>query len=136
MSLPARNLQTLQPDRARSARIPAVRPAPSTPPQRRAHRETSRPSHPAFWVFAAAVMTTLIMTVVALNALVVNATYRLRSVQQEQIGLAESGAALRIEVARLSSPSRIARWAEDNDMRMPATDDVIPLRVAGSGGSA
>ncbi len=122
-------------------RTPAVRPAPSIPPQRRAHRETSRHtprrSHPAFWVFTAVVMTTLIMTVVALNALVVNATYRLRTVQEEQVGLSDEGAALRIEVARLSAPSRIARWAEDNDMRLPATDEVIPLRVAGAdGGSA
>jgi cell division protein FtsL len=81
-------------------------------------------------------MTTLVMTVVALNALVVNATYRLRSAQEEQAALTEDGDALRIEVARLSSPSRIAQWAAENDMRMPASDQVIPLRVAGAGGAA
>jgi cell division protein FtsL len=82
-------------------------------------------------------MTTLVMTVVALNAMVVNATYRLQSVQEEQHALTEDGAALRIDVARLSSPSRIAEWAADNDMRTPTSNEVIPLRVAGAGaGSA
>ena len=81
-------------------------------------------------------MTTLVMTVVALNALVVNATYRLQSMQEEQLGLTEDGAALRIEVARLSSPSRIAGWAADNGLRTPASDEVIPLRVLGSGGDS
>lgn len=82
-------------------------------------------------------MTSLILAVVALNALVVNATYRLRSTQEAQRALVEDGADLRIEVARLSAPSRIAEWAGQNDMRMPASDEVIPLRVPGSrGGSA
>ncbi len=144
MSVPARNLpvprldpQDPVPDRAaRPARTPAVRPAHSTPPQRRAHRGSPRPRRTAFWVFTAVLMTTLVMTVVSLNALVVNATYRLQTIQGEQGALIEEGAALRIEVAKLSSPSRIAQWAEDNGMRTPASDEVIPLRVAGSGGGS
>ncbi|HEY6568391.1 MAG TPA: hypothetical protein VI341_12825 [Actinomycetota bacterium] len=90
----------------------------------------------AFWIFTALLMTTLVMTVVALNALVVNATYRLQTAQEQQRALIGDGAALRIEVARLSSPSRIALWAADNGMRMPASDEVIPLRVAGAGGGS
>jgi cell division protein FtsL len=147
MSVPARRLTTPalpapgQPERsvpparervARPARTPEARPTPSTPPQRRARRG----AHPAFWVFTAVLMTSLILAVVALNALVVNATYRLRSTQEQQRVLSEDGAALRIEVARLSSPSRIARWAGDNDLRMPASDEVISLRVPGSGGGS
>ena len=80
-------------------------------------------------------MTTLIMTVVALND-GRERTYRFARSRRSRWDC-RGGCALRIEVARLSAPSRIARWAEDNDMRLPATDEVIPLRVAGAdGGSA
>ncbi len=79
-------------------------------------------------------ITALTLGVVVLNALVVNTTYQLQAVQEQQRAAAEARGDLEIEVARLSSPSRISGWAAENGMVLPAPDDVVPLQVRGSGG--
>ena len=135
MSQPARQLPAPREPRrpptpsrvAPPARTPAARPTPSTPPRVRARRG----SHPAFWLFSAILVAGLVLGVVALNALVVNTTYRLEAVEQRQRAAAESGAALEVQVAHQSSPSRISRWAGAHGMVLPDSDAVVPLQVAG-----
>lgn len=135
MSQPARQLPAQREPRrsptpsrvAPPARTPATRPTLSTPPRVRARRG----SHPAFWLFSAILVAGLVLGVVALNALVVNTTYRLEAVEQRQRAAAESGASLEVQVAHQSSPSRISRWASAHGMVLPDSDAVVPLQVAG-----
>jgi cell division protein FtsL len=112
---------------ARSARTPAARPTRSSPPQNRARRG----SHLAFWIFAGLLVAALGIGIVAVNAVVVNTTYRLRSIQQETRALAEDAEDREIEVAHLSSPSRVASWAQAQGMVLPLPEDVVPLAVPG-----
>jgi len=125
VSLPARNLPAPRPP-ARTAR-PAARPTPSTPPQRRARRGST----PAFWFLSAAVVSALVFVVVGLNAMVVNTTYRTEAFDQRVRTLQERNEELGIEVARLSSPSRIAEWADVVGMVVPGPGDSVILRVPG-----
>jgi hypothetical protein len=141
MSVPARRLPDAlpggskrksysHPPSAPDVRKPAARPSTSSPPQRRARRG----SHPAFWLFSGVVTASLLMGVVALNAMVVDATYRLQGAQELERSLAEDGSILEIEVAKLSAPARIADWAVDHAMVLPDAEEVIPLRIPGPGG--
>jgi cell division protein FtsL len=77
------------------------------------------------------VVSSLVFTVVALNAVVVDVTYRTTAVQSEVRRLREINDELGIEVARLSSPSRIGEWAETVGMTVPAPGDSVILRVPG-----
>jgi cell division protein FtsL len=77
------------------------------------------------------VVSSLVFTVVALNAVVVDTTYRTTAVQSEVRRLREVNAELRIEVARLSSPSRIGEWADAVGMAVPAPGESVILRVPG-----
>ena len=135
MSQPARQLPAPREPRrsppptrvAPPARTPARPPPPSTPPRVGGRRG----SHPAFWLFSAILVAGLVLGVVALNALVVNTTYRLEAVEQRQRAAAESGASLEVQVAHQSSPSRISQWASAHGMVLPDSDAVVPLQVAG-----
>jgi cell division protein FtsL len=129
VSLPARSLpEPRSPNPAvRSARRPVARPAPTTPHRRRARRGSS----PAFWFLSAALVAALVFAVVGLNALVVNTTYRMTEVQERARVLLEEHEQLDVEVARLSSPSRIAEWAEVVGMVVPAAGNSVILRVPG-----
>ncbi len=112
---------------ARPARHPAARPNPATPPQRRARRGPT----PAFWFLSAALVSSLVWAVVALGALVVNTTYRMTDVQSQVRGLLDRQAELDLDVAQLSSPSRIAEWADMVGLVRPAAGDSVILRVPG-----
>lgn len=116
---------------ARPARQPAARPKTATPPQRRARRGPT----PAFWFLSAAVVSVLVWAIVALGALVVNTTYRMTDVQGQVRGLQDQHAQLDLEVAQLSSPMRIAGWAEMVGLVVPAPGDSVILRVPGDRGS-
>jgi cell division protein FtsL len=76
-------------------------------------------------------VSTLIFAVVALNAVVVDTTYRMTAVQGQVRALAERHGELDVEVARLSSPSRIAEWADGAGMAVPGPGDSVILRVPG-----
>jgi cell division protein FtsL len=142
MSVPARRLQDPAAGRTEPATIPspqrsasgvrkpAARPTTSSPPQRRARRG----SHPAFWLFSAVLTASLLMSVVALNAMVVDATYRLQAVEETERSLVEEASLLEIDVASLSAPARIADWAADHAMVLPDPQIVVALRVPGLGG--
>ena len=136
MSLPARSLlEPVEPvdlpePVAPSARQPAARPKTATPPQRRARRGST----PAFWFLSAAVVSVLVWAIVALGALVVNTTYRMTDAQRRVVALEERHARLTLEVASLSSPLRVADWAEMVGLEVPAPGDSVILRVPGQTG--
>ena len=112
-------------------------PAPTLPGSRSPVRSprpkpAARPArHPAFWFLSAALVSSLVWAVVALGALVVNTTYRMTDVQSQVGVLLERQAELDLEVAGLSSPSRIAEWAGMVGLVRPATGDSVILRVPG-----
>ena len=111
------------------ARTPAARPQDdgASRPRRRARRGL----HPTFLVFASIVIVTLVIGVVAVNALFAQTAFAVHSLQSRVTELSEQHDVLATTAARLSSPSRIASWAERYHMVSP--DDVIILRVPGFG---
>ena len=132
MSVPARKVSippAAHPDHApRSPRLPHA-PEGATPLDR--IRSRRRP-HPGFSAFAGIVVTAVIVGVVALNALLAQTAFQMRTAQarlddlrREQIGLTD-------EAARLSSPVLVARWARRHEMVTPAPGAVHILRVPGT----
>jgi cell division protein FtsL len=111
------------------ARTPAARSHDdgASRPRRRARRGL----HPTFLVFASIVIVTLVIGVVAVNALFAQTAFAVHSLQSRVTELSEQHDVLATTAARLSSPSRIASWAERYHMVSP--DDVIILRVPGFG---
>ena len=107
------------------ARTPAARPQDdgASRPRRRARRGL----HPTFLVFASIVIVTLVLGVVAVNALFAQTAFAVHSLQSRVTELSEQHDVLATTAARLSSPSRIASWAERYHMVSP--DNVIILRV-------
>ena len=107
------------------ARTPAARPQDdgASRPRRRARRGL----HPTFLVFASIVIVTLVLGVVAVNALFAQTAFAVHSLQSRVTDLSEQHDGLATTAARLSSPSRIAAWAERYPMVSP--DNVIILRV-------
>lgn len=78
-------------------------------------------------LFASLVIVLLVLGVVAMNALFAQTAFAVHSMQTRVTELAEQHDVLATDVARLSSPSRIAAWAERYQMVLP--DDVVILRV-------
>jgi cell division protein FtsL len=77
------------------------------------------------------VVSGLVLVVVSLNAMVVNTTYRMTDAQAEVRTLQTRHDELEVEVARLSSPSRVAQWAELVGMVAPDPGGSVILRVPG-----
>ena len=82
-------------------------------------------------LFASFVIVLLVLGVVATNALFAQTAFAVHSMQTRVTDLAEQRDVLATDAARLSSPSRIAAWAERYQMVLP--DDVVILRVPESG---
>jgi outer membrane murein-binding lipoprotein Lpp len=78
-------------------------------------------------VFASVVIVMLVVGVVALNALFAQMAFAVNSMQAHVATLSEQRDVLATDAARLSSPNRIATWAERYQMVMP--DSVVILRV-------
>lgn len=78
-------------------------------------------------VFASIVIVLLVLGVVAVNAMFAQTAFAVHSMQTRVTELKEQHDVLATDVARLSSPSRIAAWAERYRMVLP--DDVVILRV-------
>jgi cell division protein FtsL len=128
---PPRGPTRSTPDRAAPpARTAAARPR-TNPPQPRARAR--RGHHLAFWLFAGAVVSVLVMGLVAINALLVQTTYRMQGVQRDVQDLADRHVQLQEEAASLSSPERVAAWADRNQMAMPRPGATVILRVPGNG---
>ena len=135
MSVPARKIETDPALRRRSsptqrrpappARTAPVRPRTSIPPQ--GIRRARRGLHPRFLVFASSIIIVLVVGVVALNALFAQTAFSVHSMQTRVTDLGEQHDVMAMEAARLSSPSRIATWAELSQMVLP--ERVVILRV-------
>ena len=111
------------------ARAPATRPPIPNPPH--PHRRARRGHHSAFWVLTAAVVSTMVVGLVSLNAMRVDAAYRTRYVSERVRLLSDERRTLVNDVARLSSPSRIGAWARAEGLVDPAAGDVVILQVPG-----
>ncbi len=137
MSLPAREAERWAPApqrrprrRAESpAQPPATRPPIPTPPH--PHRRARRGHHTAFWVLTAVVVSSLVVGLVSVNAMRVDAAYRSRSLAEEIRTMSDQRRTLVNDVARLSSPSRVGRWAVRRGLVHPAAGDVVILQVRG-----
>jgi cell division protein FtsL len=71
------------------------------------------------------------MGLVALNAMLVQTTYGMQTVRQHVADLSSQQVELKDEVASLSSPENVARWARLHQLTMPAPGDAIILPVPG-----
>jgi cell division protein FtsL len=107
----------------------APRPRPSTPPQ--ARRRARRGHRTAFWLLAAALVSAMVMGLVAVNALSVQTTYHTHEYLQEVSDLSAQQIELTDQIAALSAPGRVAAWALANGMQVPAPGDTVVLRVPG-----
>ena len=129
MSVPARKI-----DRAPAA-PPTKRQTTWVPPTvRRPVPAKRRGLHPTFVVFASIVIVLLVVGVVALNALFAQTAFSVHSMQTHVAALDEQRDVLATDAARLSSPSRIAAWAERYHMVLP--ESVVILRVPQFGRSS
>jgi len=117
---------------ASPARTAAARPRTYIPPQ--GIRRARRGLHPRFLVFASAVVIALVVGVVALNALFAQTAFAVHSMQTQVTDLDEEHDVLAMKAAELSSPSRIATWAELSQMVLPEV--VVILRVPRLGRAA
>jgi cell division protein FtsL len=137
MSLPAREAERWAPAPRRPARRRAVSPArppathPPIPTPPHPHRRARRGHHTAFWVLTAAVVSSLVVGLVSVNAMRVDAAYRSRSLAEEIRTMSDERRTLVNDVAHLSSPSRIGRWAVRQGLVHPAAGDVVILQVPG-----
>jgi len=114
------------------ARTAAARPRTSIPPQ--GMRRARRGLHPRFLVFASVVIIALVVGVVAMNALFAQTAFAVHSMQTQVTELGEQHDVLAMKAAQLSSPSRIATWAELSQMVL--ADNVVILRVPRLGRAA
>jgi cell division protein FtsL len=137
MSLPAREAERWAPappqPRRRAvnpARPPATRPPVPNPPH--PHRRTRRGHHTGFWILTAVVVSSLVVGLVSVNAMRVDAAYRSRSLAEQVRIMSDQQRILVNDVAHLSSPSRIGRWAHRRGLVAPAPGDVVILQVPGS----
>jgi hypothetical protein len=83
-------------------------------------------------VLTAVVVSSLVVGLVSVNAMRVDAAYRDRSLSAQVRALSDEQRTLVNDVARLSSPSRIGRWAHRQGLVHPAPGDVVILQVPGA----
>jgi hypothetical protein len=131
VSVPARSVAPSLEPRERVAgpsRRPSTHPRPSRTGQ--ADRP-SRGPHLTFWLFSAAVISFLVVGVVAISAELVQAQYATRAEQQKSQALQVNHGTLVDRAAQLSSPARVASWAHSHGMVTPT--NVVILRIPGTG---
>lgn len=137
MSLPARRaMPSAAPEPFPATDAPGLRPperstrpsgrgaaSPATTTRRR------RKHHLGFAVFAAAVLGSMVLGIVSLNALLAQQSFRIDEAERRIEALQTEQLDLVHEQARLSAPGRIAGWARRNGMRLP--DDIRSLHAFG-----
>ena len=124
MSVPARKIDRTPATSPAKRPTPTKKRRPAVSKQRSAKR---RGLHHTFLVFASVVVVLLVVGVVALNALFAQTAFAVHSMQTHVAALDEQHDVLATDAAQLSSPSRIATWAERYQMVLP--DNVVILRV-------
>lgn len=130
MSAPAPQLRTPVPGRRQPRspipQTPAARPRTSSPPSPR--RRARRGSTPAFWVVTFLIVTTMVVGIVSVSALLVRSSFHEEELRERIGALRVEQEGLHRDVVDLSSPSRIHAWARAEGMVVP--ERVITLRVA------
>ena len=138
MSVPARNAAALPDPTIRRvpvrrgstpgsrARADAHRTATAT--RQVARRATRRGFHPAFWALTAAIVTTIVVALVSVSALVVETGFGIDRTEARIAQLLDEGERLRRDVAAMSAPGRIANWARRSGLVMP--EKVVVLQVS------
>jgi cell division protein FtsL len=143
VSAPAEHLPTPKTSPGRTTTRPSAPARARTTP--RATEPTARPRtattlrprsrrgfHTAFWLFAATIVTVLLVGVVSLSAMVVQTSMQVTEVESRLRELSESHETLVTEAAELSAPGRLAEWASNSGMVAP--DGVVILQVSGEAG--
>jgi cell division protein FtsL len=85
----------------------------------------------AFWATSAAIVTTIVMALVSVSALVVETGFGIDRTEARIAELREEGEILRRDVAVMSAPGRIAHWAKRKGLEMPEAP-VVVLQVPSS----
>jgi hypothetical protein len=75
----------------------------------------------------------LTVGLVCLNALRVDAAYEAHVVREQVRATLEERSTLVRDVARLSSPSRVGRWASGHGLVHPEPGAIVILQVPGTG---
>jgi len=130
-ALPARSIPASVP-----ASAPARRPRPAPPraPARRpvAPRPSTgvnrtRRSRSGFLIFSSVLVGSMVLGLVALNALLAQSSFRVDDLEQRVGVLTQANLELTRQQAALSAPGRIAAWARSHGMRLP--DEIRFLHV-------
>lgn len=115
------------PSRVRPTRTPAARPA--TLPPLLSPRRARRGNPSAFWILTALIVTAMVVGIVSISALLVRSSFRVDQLRARIADAARTQQELHQDVAELSSPSRIHRWAREEGFVVP--DGVVILSVPG-----
>jgi cell division protein FtsL len=115
--------------RPRSGAAPAPTPpvARTVSTARAARAHAQRRARPAFWAMTAAVLTALVVALVSVSALVVETGFGIDRAEARIAQLLEEGERLRMDVAAMSAPNRVATWARSRGLVMP--EEVVVLQV-------
>lgn len=136
MSQPARALpaRSIPPSVPASAPARRPRPAPPGAPARRpvAPRPSTgvnrtRRSRSGFLIFSSVLVGSMVLGLVALNALLAQSSFRVDDLEQRVGVLTQANLELTRQQAALSAPGRIAAWARSHGMRLP--DEIRFLHV-------
>jgi len=128
-----------------SGRPPAVSPASKGRAARPARRSTPEPRHRVrsravsaprisrlpFLVSSFVVVGILVVGVASLQAVVSQGSFRMQDLTRRNVELQQEYGRLKLQVAELSSPGRIAAQARRLGFHLPDPDDVRTLRVKG-----
>lgn len=139
MSTPARQV------RVRPAPKPRTRttPSPELPGRRsprkqplRVVRSTKKRKPLAFYVMAIAVVGAMVFGLAATNVLLAQGAFKMRALALEQARLRQQNGELRLSVAGLSTPNRIAREAREIGLVLPDVVEVVHKNGSRESGDA
>jgi cell division protein FtsL len=130
-ALPARSIPAHLPTPVPSRRArPAPRPAPSpraAPPRPSTAVDRSRRSRSGFLILSSVLVGSMVLGLVALNALLAQSSFRVDDLEARVGVLTQENLELTRQQAALSAPGRIAAWARSHGMRLP--DEIRFLHV-------
>lgn len=130
-ALPARptpaHLPTPVPSRrARPAPRPALPPR-TAPPRPSTAVKRARRSRSGFLILSSVLVGSMVLGLVALNALLAQSSFRVDDLEERVGILTQENLELTRQQAALSAPGRIAAWARSHGMRLP--DEIRFLHV-------
>jgi cell division protein FtsL len=130
-TLPARPIPAHLPTPVPSRRArPAPRPAPpprTAPPRPSTGVNRARRSRSGFLILSSVLVGSMVLGLVALNALLAQSSFRVDDLEQRVGVLTQENLELTRQQAALSAPGRIAAWARSHGMRLP--DEIRFLHV-------